>query len=117
MSRHSALVNTLAVVMAHVLDFGFVIAGVFRYLLSVVVECPDLLLMFSLFVTDKEFYTVCWTLPRCLLASWLLMVELYLVTQLPQCLPARWIFHSVTRLLEYFPASWILMVGLHSMTQ
>ena len=31
------------------------IIGVFRYFLSVVVECPDLLLMFSLFVTDKEF--------------------------------------------------------------
>ena len=30
-------------------------ARVFRYLLSVVVECPDLLLMFSLFVIDKEF--------------------------------------------------------------
>ena len=55
MSRHSALVNTLAVVMAHVLDFGFVIECVFRYLLSVVVEYPDLLLMFSLFVTNKEF--------------------------------------------------------------
>ena len=27
----------------------------FRYLPSVVVECPDLLLMFSLFVADKEF--------------------------------------------------------------
>ena len=26
-----------------------------RYFLSVVVDCPDLLLMFSLFVTDKEF--------------------------------------------------------------
>ena len=41
--------------MAQVLDFGFLIVGVFRYLLSVVVECPDLLLMFALFVTDKEF--------------------------------------------------------------
>ena len=54
MFKHSALVNTLAVVMARVLDFGFVIIGVFRCLLSVV-ECPDLLLMFSLFVTDKQF--------------------------------------------------------------
>ena len=35
--------------------FGFVIIGVFRYFLNVVVECSDLLLMFSLFVTDKEF--------------------------------------------------------------
>ena len=32
----------------------YVIIGVFRYFQSVV-ECPDLLLMFSLFVTDKEF--------------------------------------------------------------
>ena len=29
--------------------FGYVIIGVFRYFLKVVVECPDLLLMFSLF--------------------------------------------------------------------
>ena len=35
--------------------FCFVIIGVLRYFLSVVVECLDLLLMFSLFVTDKEF--------------------------------------------------------------
>ena len=34
--------------------FGYVIIDVFRYFQSVV-ECPDLLLMFSLFVTDKEF--------------------------------------------------------------
>ena len=66
MSRHSALVNTLAVVMARVLDFGFVTEGVFRYLLSVVIECPDLLLMFSLLVTlIKNLYSVCWTLPEC----------------------------------------------------
>ena len=35
--------------------FGYVIIGAFRYFLSVVVECPNLLLIFSLFVTDKEF--------------------------------------------------------------
>ena len=35
--------------------FGFVSTGVFRYFLSVRVECTDLLLMFSLLVTDKEF--------------------------------------------------------------
>ena len=35
--------------------FGFVIIGMLRYLLSVAVKCPDLLLMFSLFVIDKEF--------------------------------------------------------------
>ena len=35
--------------------FGYVIPGVFRYFLSVVVEYADLLLMFSLFVTDEEF--------------------------------------------------------------
>ena len=38
----------------HSATFGYVIIGVFRYFQSVV-ECPDLLLMFSLFVTDKEF--------------------------------------------------------------
>ena len=36
-------------------SFDFVIIGVFRHFQSVVVECPDLLLMFSLFVTAKEF--------------------------------------------------------------
>ena len=35
--------------------FSFMIIGVFRYFLSVVVECPDLLLTFSLFATDKQF--------------------------------------------------------------
>ena len=30
------------------------IIGVSRYFLSVIVECRDLLLVFSLFVTDKE---------------------------------------------------------------
>ena len=54
-SKHSALVDTLTIVMAHVLDFDFVTIGVFRYLLSIVVECPDMLLTFSLFVTGKEF--------------------------------------------------------------
>ena len=71
MSRHSKLVNTIAVVMARVLDFGFVIVGVFRYLLGVVVKCPDLLLMFSLFVQIKNLYSVCWTLSECSLASWI----------------------------------------------
>ena len=40
---------------AHVLDIDFVTIGVFRYLLSIVLECPDLLLTFSLFATRKEF--------------------------------------------------------------
>ena len=54
-SKHSALVNTLAVVMARVLNFDFVTIGAFRYLLGIVVERPDMLLTFSLFVTGKEF--------------------------------------------------------------
>ena len=33
--------------------FGYVIIGVFRYFQSVVAECPDLLLMFSLFVSYR----------------------------------------------------------------
>ena len=41
--------------MACVLDFGlWLYVGVFRYLLSIVIECPDLLLTSFLFVTDKE---------------------------------------------------------------
>ena len=52
--RHN-LNNYLSVVIDCICaTFGYVITGVFRYFQSVV-ECPDLLLMFSLFVTDKKF--------------------------------------------------------------
>ena len=60
--------------------FGFVIIGVFRYFLSVV-ECHDLLLMLSLFVTDKEF--VCCVLDivsvlagKLVIDSWVLFDDL-----------------------------------------
>ena len=49
-------INYLAVVIyCMCASFSFVIIGVFRHFQSVVVECCDLLLMFSLFVTTKEF--------------------------------------------------------------
>ena len=47
-------INYLAVVIdCMCARFGCMIIGLFRYFLSVVVECPGLLLMFSLFATDK----------------------------------------------------------------
>ena len=53
--------------------FGFVIIGVFRYFLSVAVEFPDLLLMFSLFVTDKEF--LCYVLDIVFVFAGKLVIE------------------------------------------
>ena len=40
---------------SYIATFSYVSIGVIRYFVSVAVECPDFLLMFSLFVTDKEF--------------------------------------------------------------
>ena len=84
--------------------FGYVIVGVFRYFQSVV-ECPDLLLMFSSLQIKNA---VCWTMFQYLLASWLLITEHHLMSWLPQYLLA---------MLQCLPASWILMVGFYSMTQ
>ena len=39
--------------------FWFVIVGVFRYLLSIVIEYPDLLLTSFLLLQIKNLYTVC----------------------------------------------------------
>ena len=88
--------------------FGFVITGVFRYFLSVTVECYDLLLMLSLFVTDKEY--LCCVLDIVSLFAGKLVVDISvpfddLVTS---------VFADNTSL---FTTSWILMVGLHSLAQ
>ena len=80
----------------------------FRYFLSVVVECPDLLLMFALLVSDKEFLCCVLDIVSVLAGKLVLIVEQYLMTWLCQCLPV---------MLQCLPASWILMVGLHLIAQ
>ena len=80
----------------------------FRYFLSVVVECPDLLLMFSFFVSDKGFLCCVLDIVSVFAGKLIFIVEHHLMTWLAQCLPA---------MLQCLPASWILMVGLHSMAQ
>ena len=86
--------------------FSFMIIGVCRYFLSVVVECPDLLLTFSLFATDKQF--LCYVLDIVSVFFGKLVIDIvehHLMIWLLQCL------------LQCLPASWLLMVALHSMVQ
>ena len=88
--------------------FGFVITGVFRYFLSVIVECHDLLLMLSLFVTDKEY--LCCVLDIVSLFAGKLVIDI--------SVPFDDLVTSVfAGNISLFTTSWILMVGLHSLAQ
>ena len=55
--------------------------------LSVVVECPELLLMFSLLVSDKEFLCCVMDIVSVFADKLVLIVERHLMTWLSQCLP------------------------------
>ena len=88
--------------------FDFVITGVFRYFLSVIVECRDLLLVFSLFVTDKEH--LCYVLDIVSLFAGKLVID----SSVPFDDLVTSVFVSNA---SVFANSWILMAGLHSMAQ
>ena len=64
--------------------------------------------MFSLLVSDKEFLCCVLDIVSVFAGKLILIVERHLMTWLSQCLPV---------MLQCLPASWILMVGLHSIAQ